>query len=226
MALQPGPAQAQVVAGHSAWSGRRLACRAGARRLSGSSSPIGGEAAARVAFTAPVCPRNEAGRPRNAVPVPAAGSPASLPTPTLRGFAVAEPDPDHVSPGRRVDHQPHWSMPLRCVVRHPASKLPRCVVSVGSTRIAAGSCMAIVRGRHPAAGTGAESGRLRCVGRECERLREWLTIDAGAGGKRDRRRVQVATPGCEASAPSGGAPGRADRACTGSGGGARGGAAA
>ena len=38
------------------------------------------------------------------VQAPDAGSPASLPTRTLRGFAVAKPAPDHGSPGRRVDH--------------------------------------------------------------------------------------------------------------------------
>ena len=33
-----------------------------------------------------------------------------------------EPAPDHGSPDRRVDHQPHWLMALRCVDRHPAPK--------------------------------------------------------------------------------------------------------
>ena len=39
-----------------------------------------------------------------------------------------------------------------------------------------GAC--VVRGRLPAAGTGTAAGRLRWVGRESERLRRWLTIDA------------------------------------------------
>lgn len=38
--------------------------------------------------------------------------------------------------------------------------------------------MAIVRVRLPAAGAGTAAGRLRWVGRESERLRQWLTIDA------------------------------------------------
>ena len=45
-------------------------------------------------------------QPTRPAAAPDADSPASLPTPTLQCFAVAEPDPDHENPDRRVDQQP------------------------------------------------------------------------------------------------------------------------
>ena len=154
---------------HSGWSGRRLACRAG------------GEAHS-------LAHERSVGRlqPPHGVPVAAAkpfafvvavGSTRITPGSCMTIVRGRHPDADYGSPGRWVDHQPHWSMVQRRVDRHPASKLSGFVVTVGSTRIAAGFCRGIVRGRRPAAGAGAAAGRLRWVGRERERLRQRPSID-------------------------------------------------
>ena len=89
------------------WQASRLP--GGGRCLFAGSSAIGGRhqhphgvpvAAAKPALPTPL-PLNEAARPRFAVPAPGAGSPASLPASTLRGFAVAGPDPDDGHAGAR-----------------------------------------------------------------------------------------------------------------------------
>ena len=76
-----------------------------------------------------------------------------------------------------------------------SSTLSGCVVSVGSTRTVAGSCMAIVRGRRPAAGAGTASGQLRWVARE-RGLRRWLTMAATTASRHD---VTVGRPRARSS---------------------------
>ena len=95
-----------------------------------------------------------------AVPVqaPAAGGPASLPVPTLRGFAVAGPDPDdgHARAGghgvdRTAATPPEDHAKLRSCVDLGQAWRHRPVWLVVNAMV--GACG--VRGRLPASGTGA-----------------------------------------------------------------------